>query len=39
MYFGASFYTLDVSDPRPLIQKNKVALKNDIHHVADIDPV
>ena len=36
-YFGTSFYTLDVSGPRPLITKKKVVLKNDyIHHVVDI---
>jgi benzoate/toluate 1,2-dioxygenase subunit beta len=36
-YFGTSFYTLDISGPRPLITKKKVILKNDyIHHVVDI---
>ena len=36
-YFGTSFYTLNVSGPRPLITKKKVILKNDyIHHVVDI---
>jgi benzoate/toluate 1,2-dioxygenase beta subunit len=36
-YFGTSWYTLDVSGPRPLIKKKKVVLKNDyIHHVVDI---
>ena len=36
-YFGTSFYTLDVSGPRPLITYKKVILKNDyIHHVVDI---
>jgi benzoate/toluate 1,2-dioxygenase beta subunit len=36
-YFGTSFYTLDVSGPKPLIKKKKVVLKNDyIHHVVDI---
>jgi benzoate/toluate 1,2-dioxygenase subunit beta len=36
-YFGTSFYTLDVSGPKPLITYKKVVLKNDyIHHVVDI---
>ena len=36
-YFGTSWYTLDVSGPKPLIKKKKVVLKNDyIHHVVDI---
>jgi benzoate/toluate 1,2-dioxygenase subunit beta len=36
-YFGTSFYTLDVSGPRPLITYKKVILKSDyIHHVVDI---
>jgi benzoate/toluate 1,2-dioxygenase beta subunit len=36
-YFGTSFYTLDVSGPKPLITYKKVILKNDyIHHVVDI---
>ena len=33
----ASFYTIDFSGPKPLIEKKKVVLKNDyIHHVVDI---
>jgi benzoate/toluate 1,2-dioxygenase beta subunit len=37
IYFGTSFYTLDISRPEPLIKKKKVILKNDyIHHVIDI---
>ena len=37
IYFGTSFYTLDVSGSEPLIKKKKVVLKNDyIHHVIDI---
>jgi benzoate/toluate 1,2-dioxygenase subunit beta len=37
IYFGTSFYTLDISGPEPLIKKKKVVLKNDyIHHVIDI---
>jgi len=36
-YFGTSFYTLNISGPRPLITYKKVVLKNDyIHHVVDI---
>jgi benzoate/toluate 1,2-dioxygenase beta subunit len=36
-YFGTSFYTVDTTGDRPLIQKKKVILKNDyIHHVVDI---
>jgi len=36
-YFGTSYYTLDVSGPKPLITYKKVVLKNDyIHHVVDI---
>jgi benzoate/toluate 1,2-dioxygenase subunit beta len=36
-YFGTSYYTLNVSGPRPLITYKKVILKNDyIHHVVDI---
>ncbi len=36
-YFGASFYTLDISGERPLIKGKKVVLKNDyIHHVIDV---
>jgi benzoate/toluate 1,2-dioxygenase beta subunit len=36
VYFGTSFYTLDISGPEPLIKKKKVVLKNDyIHHVID----
>jgi benzoate/toluate 1,2-dioxygenase subunit beta len=37
IYFGTSFYKLDISGPEPLIKKKKVVLKNDyIHHVIDI---
>jgi benzoate/toluate 1,2-dioxygenase beta subunit len=37
LYFGTSFYTLDISDAEPLIKWKKVILKNDyIHHVVDI---
>jgi benzoate/toluate 1,2-dioxygenase beta subunit len=37
IYFGTSFYTLDIGRPEPLIKKKKVILKNDyIHHVIDI---
>jgi benzoate/toluate 1,2-dioxygenase beta subunit len=37
VYFGTSFYTLDISGPEPRIKKKKVVLKNDyIHHVIDI---
>ena len=37
IYFGTSFYTLEISGPEPLIKKKKVVLKNDyIHHVIDI---
>jgi benzoate/toluate 1,2-dioxygenase beta subunit len=37
IYFGTSYYTLDISGPEPLIKKKKVVLKNDyIHHVIDI---
>lgn len=37
IYFGTSFYTLDVSSQAPLIKNKKVVLKNDyIHHVIDI---
>ena len=36
-YYGTSFYTLDTSEPQPLIKRKKVILKNDyIHHVVDI---
>jgi benzoate/toluate 1,2-dioxygenase beta subunit len=36
-YFGASFYTLDVTGERALIKAKKVILKNDyIHHVIDV---
>ena len=36
-YFGTSYYTLNVSGPRPLITRKKVVLKNDyMHHVVDI---
>jgi benzoate/toluate 1,2-dioxygenase beta subunit len=37
LYFGTSFYTLDISGAEPLIKRKKVILKNDyIHHVVDI---
>ncbi len=37
MFFGTSFYTLDISGAAPLIANKKVILKNDyIHHVVDI---
>jgi benzoate/toluate 1,2-dioxygenase beta subunit len=37
LYFGTSFYTLDVSGAQPLILRKKVFLKNDyIHHVVDV---
>ena len=37
VYFGTSFYVLDVTGPKPLILKKKVVLKNDcIHHVVDV---
>lgn len=37
MYFGTSFYRLDVSGNQPLITRKKVVLKNDyIHQVIDI---
>ena len=37
LYFGTSFYTLDLTTERPLIRSKKVILKNDyIHHVVDI---
>src|SRR6201984_3167028 len=37
IYFGTSFYTLDIGGPEPLIKKKQVILKNDyIHHVIDI---
>lgn len=37
MHWGTSFYTLDVSGPKPLIADKKVVLKNDrIHHVIDV---
>jgi benzoate/toluate 1,2-dioxygenase beta subunit len=36
-YFGASFYTLDVSGEQPLIKAKKVVLKNDyVRQVIDI---
>jgi benzoate/toluate 1,2-dioxygenase beta subunit len=36
-YFGVSFYTLEITDERPLIKAKKVILKNDyIHHVVDV---
>jgi benzoate/toluate 1,2-dioxygenase beta subunit len=37
LYFGTSFYRLDVSTDQPLITRKKVVLKNDyIHQVIDI---
>jgi benzoate/toluate 1,2-dioxygenase beta subunit len=37
MYFGTSFYRLDISTEQPLITRKKVVLKNDyIHQVIDI---
>ncbi|MFC3609462.1 benzoate 1,2-dioxygenase small subunit [Stutzerimonas tarimensis] len=37
VYFGTSFYTLDVRGEQPLITRKKVLLKNDyIHQVIDI---
>ena len=37
LYFGTSFYTLDLSEPDIRIARKKVILKNDyIHHVVDI---
>lgn len=36
-HWGASFYTIDTTGPRPLITWKKVVLKNDhIHHVIDV---
>lgn len=36
-HWGTSFYTIDVSGPKPLITNKKVVLKNDhIHHVIDV---
>ena len=36
-YFGASFYTLDLRGPQPLIKAKKVVLKNDyVRQVIDI---
>lgn len=36
-HWGTSFYTIDVSGPKPLITDKKVVLKNDhIHHVIDV---
>jgi benzoate/toluate 1,2-dioxygenase beta subunit len=36
-FFGASFYTLDVTGEQPLILNKKVVLKNDyIHQVIDV---
>lgn len=36
-FFGASFYTLDISGEQPLIMSKKVVLKDDyIHQVIDI---
>lgn len=36
-HWGTSYYTLDLSGPRPLIRDKKVVLKNDrIHHVIDV---
>lgn len=37
LYFGTSFYMLDISGSAPLIRRKQVVLKNDcIHHVVDI---
>ena len=37
LYFGTSFYRLDVRGEKPLIARKKVVLKNDyIHQVVDI---
>ena len=37
VYFGTSFYRLDVRGEQPLIERKKVVLKNDyIHQVVDI---
>jgi benzoate/toluate 1,2-dioxygenase subunit beta len=37
VYFGTSFYTIDVTSGAPLIHSKKVILKNDyIHHVIDV---
>ena len=37
LFFGTSFYTLDVSSGSPIIKKKKVVLKTDyIRHVIDI---
>lgn len=37
IFFGTSFYTLDVSDGQPLITSKKVILKNDyVHQVIDV---
>lgn len=37
IYFGTSFYTLDMSGESPVILSKKVVLKNDyIHHVIDV---
>lgn len=36
-HWGTSFYTIDISGPKPLITNKKVVLKNDhIHHVIDV---
>ncbi|WP_139017431.1 benzoate 1,2-dioxygenase small subunit [Bradyrhizobium sp. STM 3809] len=36
-YWGTSYYTIDTTQPAPLITNKKVVLKNDyIHHVVDI---
>ncbi|MCU9849002.1 benzoate 1,2-dioxygenase small subunit [Defluviimonas sp. WL0024] len=36
-HWGTSFYTIDISGPKPLITDKKVVLKNDhIHHVIDV---
>ena len=37
LYFGTSFYTLDLAGTAPLIRRKRVVLKNDcIHQVVDI---
>ena len=37
LYFGTSFYTLDLAGAAPLIRRKRVVLKNDcIHQVVDI---
>ena len=36
-HWGTSFYTVDITGPKPLITDKKVVLKNDhIHHVIDV---